>query len=139
MKKILLLLLSISFFATATYAQQEWEKIYAEGDVKIEMMTEDCNPNDRLVPNTYALLRFTNKSNKKISFKFTMDLWYNNKLDQYTPNDAGDPPVIKTIELAANSSVSGNCNSKEEYLKVFFQHNNPKVETKLTKIQFTAK
>lgn len=139
MKKVLLLILGISFFTFTSKAQSSWKNIFAEGDVTIEMKTEDCNLSNRLVPNTFALLRYTNKSNKDITFNFEMKLWYNDVLQDNTPVDLGDPAIIKTIQLSANSSITGECTSKEEYLKVFYKHNNPKMDIQLTNIEFKAK
>ena len=98
MKKILLLLLTISFFSANSFAQQEWVKIYNEGDIKVEMTTVDCNPNNRMVPYSYVLLKYTNTSGEVIDFNFEIKKWYNGVYDQETTSDSGDSPVIKTIQ-----------------------------------------
>lgn len=138
MKKLLLLLLTISYFSISSFAQQKWTKIYNESDVIVEMSTIECNPSDRMVPYTYVILKYTNKTNQIVDFKFEINKWYNGLVHIETVKDAGDFPIQKSIKLQPNQSVEGNCDSDLDILRVFGNNNNPKMHMELTKIEIKA-
>ena len=135
MKKLLLLILTISYFSLSSFAQSEWTKVYSENDVLVEMSTLECNPHNRMVPYSYAILKYTNKTNKVVDFNFEISLWYNNVLLDQTPKDAGDFSVQKSFTLQPNESIQGDCDSDVNYLRVFGNNNNPKMHNQLTKIE----
>jgi len=138
MKKLLLLLLTITYFSFSSFAQQEWTKIYNESDVMVEMATIECNPTDRMVPYSYVILKYTNKTNQIVDFNFEILKWYNGVLQIENATDAGDFSIQKSIKLQPNSSQVGNCDSDLDYLRVFGNNNNPKMPSELTQIEIKA-
>lgn len=139
MKKFLLVLIAISSFAFTSFAQQEWTKIYNEGDVMIEMKQMECNPFNRMVPYTYAVLKYTNKSNQAIDFNFEIKLWYNDVLQDNTPIDLGDPAAVRTLHLNANEVKEGDCDADKTIFIFMENNNNPKMPNQLTKIEIVQK
>lgn len=135
MKKLLLLIITISYFSVSSTAQSVWTKIYNENDVLIETSTIECNPHERMVPYSYVVLKYTNKTNQVVDFNFEISLWYNGDLLDQTPRDSGDLPIQKSLKLQPNASIQGDCESDLNILRVFGNNNNPDMNKQLTKIE----
>lgn len=135
MKKILLLLLTISYFSLSSFAQNTWERIYFENNIMVETTTIECNPNNRMVPYSYVVLRYTNTSSELVTFNFELDLWYNGVLQEKVAKDSGDFPILKSLTLQPNETIEGNCKSEMDYLRVFGNNNYPEMPSRLTKLE----
>lgn len=132
MKKIITILLVLGL-SLNTYSQS-WEKIFSNDKVLVETSEIECNPNNKLYPYKYLVLKYTNLTDSEIDFNFNIRLWYNDKERKFTKNDEADEDFNRTIKLAENSSKQGSCTDKSETFKVFYKHTNPKMNQKLTKI-----
>ena len=134
MKKLLftlLLLFSISFSSFS----QNWTKIYGNEEVTVETKTIDCNPTNKLYPNTYTILRYSNLTNHAVDFNFKILKWYNNVLHEDFKYDVSDEEAEKSIHLTANQVIEGDCNSKSETYSFLYKNNHPKMDIQLTNLE----
>ena len=136
MKKILLLIIGISFFSISSIAQSQAEVIYQDDKIKVEMSKQDCNYNNNAISHTYGIIKYTNLTNNEIELNFELELWYNNVKQINTQNDVSDEPAEKNLHLDPNEIIEGSCSTRESFLRVLEKHNHPKMDIKLTDINF---
>ncbi|MGB1314950.1 MAG: hypothetical protein ACPG4Y_02965 [Chitinophagales bacterium] len=136
MKKILLLIIGISFFSISSIAQSQAEVIYQDDKIKVEMSKQDCNYNNNAISHTYGIIKYTNLTNNELELNFELELWYNNVKQDATQGDLVNEELSNTIHLGPNEIIEGSCNTKESFLRVLAKHNHPRMDIKLTDINF---
>lgn len=133
MKIITTLLLLLAFFIKGQ--TQTWQYIYSDDKVEVESAVIKCNPNNKVHPFSFLILKFTNKTNSELDFYFDYELWYNDVKKNENENDT--KVIQKHIHFLANETKQGDCNSDKTY-KVFYQNNHPKMNQKLTDFKIIA-
>lgn len=94
---------------------QNWETISSSDEYKIEKQHIICKSNQGFEYD-YLVLRFTNLTNENVSLSFSYEEWYNDVCT--TCASGGDEGRMRTLDLAPNQVLEGDCNSKG-FMKIF--------------------
>jgi hypothetical protein len=118
LKKIVLGTMSIVFLSTMSIAQSKlevkkdsWKKLTSVEGVNVEYMKSECVGNDSGIDKEEIYLKFTNKTSAAVKLNWEFDLTYGERTHNL---EGGNPEMIQTIEIPANSSVASGCGVKQD-------------------------
>lgn len=132
MKRNFLLIFGIMIFTISAKAQNSSKVIFENDKLKVETKQADCNLNNNAISHTYSLLHYTNKTADVLTVDFEVNLWYNDVFQDMTNADKTN---VRSITLNPNDVLYGECNTSQDYLKVLYKHNHPKMDIQQTDIQ----
>jgi hypothetical protein len=115
-KMIALFLVVMSLTAAAT---EDWKVYFQSADVVIEYRYADCHDEANGIHQQKVFLRFKNTSSQKVELSFQLIKKYSK-----SSTDGSSDESIQSIVIPANSTLSGDCSTKNKSLFVFVKQLN---------------
>lgn len=130
MKKLLWLGLLL-FPVMHAMAQADWTRYTETPEYAIDYKLMDCNQPENGVYKQYYILRFTNKGQKDIEISFNRAVWYNGKCSGCENGQEN----TRTLLVLAQSSIQGDCDTKDKTLFIFNKMLDNTTTTRLEKFE----
>ena len=112
-------------------SDSKWSEYLQNDQIKIEVKEEACDDVKNGINNSYFFIRISNKTNTDLHVSFTKELWYN----EVCTNCEGGDEFKTVLNLKANETLEGTCDSKTKNLKIFKSMQNGSKRV-LTKFEF---
>jgi hypothetical protein len=95
----------------------DWQTYKSLPQVDVLYTLEQCHDEVNGMHREYILLKFVNKTDKKIKLD-----WQYERYEDGTCNTCGSNEYKYSLVLKANETIEAKCDSKERELKVFVKH-----------------
>lgn len=110
------LLAYISYLLLQT-ASPNWQTYKTTPEVDVLYRTEQCHDEANGIHRENILLKFVNKTDKKVTVSWQLESYYNNACAT-----CGKDEYKFTLTLEPNAAVEGNCSSVGHDLRIFVKH-----------------
>lgn len=110
------LLAYISYLLLQT-ASSDWQTYKTTPEVNVFYRTEQCHDEANGIHRENILLKFVNKTDKKVTVFWQLESYTNNEC-----NTCGKDEYKFSLVLNPKASVEGNCSSVGHDLKIFVKH-----------------